>query len=150
MSILYSKILVPLDGSTFAETALPHAIALASKFNSNLTLVKVFETPHVYQAAADQGVLMDIHQAAMKEASNYLERVKANLVAEGLSVTVDFMEGRDVPAMILEAIEETGADLVVMSTHGRSGLDRWRFGSVAQRVARHSPVPVVLVQSKKP
>jgi nucleotide-binding universal stress UspA family protein len=51
--------------------------------------------------------------------------------------------------MILEAIEESGADLVVMSTHGRSGLDRWRFGSVAERVARHTSVPVVLIRPKK-
>jgi len=58
---MYTSILVPLDGSSFAETALPHAITLASKFDSKLTMVKVFETPHVYQAVADQGVLKDIH-----------------------------------------------------------------------------------------
>lgn len=149
MSILYTKILVPLDGSSFAEMALPHASAIASKFNCSLMLVKVFETPQMYQSVADQGVLMDIHQAAVNEASDYLERIRANLATEGLSVAIDFIEGSDVPAMILEAIEECGADLVVMSTHGRSGLDRWRFGSVAQRVARHSPVPVVLVQPKR-
>ena len=91
---------------------------------------------------------MDIHQAAVKDASAYLEKVKDKLVVEGLPVAIHFIEGGDVPAMILEAIEEIGADLVVMSTHGRSGLERWRFGSVAQRVARHSPVPVVLVQPK--
>ena len=58
---MYTNILVPLDGSSFSETALPHATALASKFDSKLTLVKVFETPQVYQSVADQGVLKDIH-----------------------------------------------------------------------------------------
>jgi len=148
MSIVYSEILVPLDGSPFAETALPHAVAIASKFGSHMTLVKVFETPHVYQAVAEQGVLMDVHQAAVKAALGYLDEVKANLEAEGVSVAIDFLEGEDVPAMILEAIEVIGADLVVMSTHGRSGLDRWMFGSVARRVTRHSQVPVVLIHPK--
>jgi len=90
--------------------------------------------------------LNDIHQAAIWDVSDYLEGVKSRLVAEGLSVEYEFIEGGNVPAAILEAIEERGADLIVMSTHGRTGLDRWRFGSVAQRVARHSPVPVVLIR----
>ncbi len=145
---MYTNILVPLDGSSFAETALPHAIALASKFECKVTLVKVFETPHVYQSAASQGILMDIHQAAIREAVDYLEGVKTRLEAEGLSVEIDFLEGENVPLILLEAIKGNGADLVVMSTHGRSGLDHWRFGSVAQRVARHSAIPVVLVQPK--
>jgi nucleotide-binding universal stress UspA family protein len=145
---MYTNILVPLDGSAFAETALPHASALAAKFDCKITLVKVFETPHVYQSAVEQGVLMDIHEAAVKDASDYLEAQKAKLTAEGLSVEINFIEGGNVAAMILEAIEESGADLVVMSTHGRSGLDRWRFGSVAERVARHASVPVVLIRPK--
>jgi nucleotide-binding universal stress UspA family protein len=145
---MYTNILVPLDGSAFAETALPHASALAAKFDCKITLVKVFETPHVYQSAVEQGVLMDIHEAAVKDASDYLEAQKVKLAAAGLSVEVDFIEGGNVAAMILEAIEESGADLVVMSTHGRSGLDRWRFGSVAERVARHASVPVVLIRPK--
>jgi nucleotide-binding universal stress UspA family protein len=146
---MYTNMLVPLDGSPFAEIALPHATALASKFNSKLTLVKVFETPHVYQSVANQALLNDIHIAAIKEASDYLEAVKAKLTAEGFTVEIHFVEGDNVAAMLLEAIEASGADLVVMSTHGRSGLDRWRFGSVAQRVARHSPVPVVLIRPQK-
>lgn len=145
---MYTNILVPLDGSSFAETALLHATALASKFDSKLTLVKVFETPHIYQSAADQGVLKDIQMAAIKEAADYLETVKARLIADGFSVDIDFIEGGNVAAMILEAIEECGADLVVMSTHGHTGFDRWRFGSVAQRVARHTTVPIVLIRPK--
>ena len=65
------------------------------------------------------------------------------------TLAIDFVEGSDVPAMILEAIEECGADLVIMSRQGRSGLERWRFVSGAQRAARHSPAPVVLVQPKR-
>ena len=146
---MYTNILVPLDGSSFAEMALSHASALAAKFECKVTLVKVFENPHIYQAAVDQGVLEDIHRAAIKDASDYLESVKANLTAEGLSIELDLIEGDNVAAMLLEAIEECGADLVVMSTHGRSGFDRWRFGSVAQRVSRHTTVPIVLIRPKK-
>ncbi|MEW5959210.1 MAG: universal stress protein [Chloroflexota bacterium] len=146
---MYTNILVPLDGSTFAETALPHVSALAAKFGCKVTLVIIFETPQIYQFIdKTDGVLDDIHQAAIRQASDYLEGVKANLTAEGHSVEIKVIEGGHVAGLILEAIEESGADLVVMSTHGRSGLDRWRFGSVAQRVARHSPVPVVLIRPK--
>jgi nucleotide-binding universal stress UspA family protein len=118
---MYTNILVPLDGSPFSELALPHAAALADKFDCKITLVTVFETPHIYQSFLDQN-------------------------GGGLSVDYEFIEGGNVPAAILETIEENGADLIVMCTHGRTGLDRWRFGSVAQRVARHSPVPVVLIR----
>lgn len=144
---MYTHILVPLDGSPFSESALPHASALADKFDCKITLVEVFETPYVYQAVMDkdEGVLNDIHQAAIRQTSDYLEGVKSRLIAEGLSVDYVFIEGDDIPALILETIEESGADLIVMSTHGRTGLGRWRFGSVAQRIARHSPVPVVLI-----
>jgi nucleotide-binding universal stress UspA family protein len=146
--LMYTNILVPLDGSPFAESALPHAAALAGKFACKITLITVFETPHVYQAHlnGDDGVLNDIHQGALRQASDYLDEVKSNLDAEGLSVDIIVREGDNIPALILETTEESGADLVVMSTHGRSGLDQWRFGSVAQRVARHCSVPVVLVQ----
>ena len=147
---MYTNILVPLDGSSFAETALPHASALATKFGCKITLAKAIKPAYFYQFVDNPaGVLKDIHLAARKQAADYLEGVKANLTAEGLSVTIDFIEGGDVPSMILEAIEESGADLVVMSTHGRSGLERWRFGSVAQRVARHATVTTVLVRPKK-
>ena len=91
---------------------------------------------------------MDIHQAAVKDSSDYLHEVKNKLIAEGLKVEVNFIEGYNVPVLLLEAIEESRADLVVMSTHGRSGLDRWRFGSVAQRIVRHSSVPIVLIHPK--
>jgi len=144
---MYTNILVPLDGSPFSESALPHAAALADKFACKITLITVFETPHIYQVVMDrdEGVLNDIHQAAIRDACDYLEGVKSRLGAQGLSVDYQCTEGGNIPALILESIEESGADLVVMSTHGRTGLDRWRFGSVAQRVARHSTVPVVLV-----
>lgn len=143
---MYQNILVPLDGSTFAETALPHAAALAEKFESKLTLVNVFETPHIYQKTVDQGVLMDIHQTAVREAATYLNAQKAKLEADGLNVQIDFIEGSNITDMLIEAIAESDADLVVMSTHGQGDLLHWHFGSVAQRVARHSPVPIVRVQ----
>lgn len=145
---MYSNILVPLDGSSFAETALPHAVALAEKFNCTLTLVNVFETPPVYQKALEQGVIDDIHAAAVQQANAYLEEQKGRLSAENLTIVTGYVEGHNVASMLLEAIAESGADLVVMSTHGANDLLRWRFGSVAQRVARHSPVPIVLVQPK--
>ncbi len=147
---MYTNILVPLDGSAFAELALPHASALAAKFECKITLVKVCEPAHFYQSVDNiEGVMEDVRQAAVKETTDYLEAVKARLTADGLDVDIDFIEGGNVPSMILEAIEESGADLVVMCTHGRSGIERWRFGSVAERVARHTTVTTVLVRPSK-
>ena len=138
------------EGLDFISTSLArfggtYPFFLVNPLNSRRA-VKVLEIPHVYQSVADQGVLEDIHRAAIKDASDYLESVKANLTADGLSVEIDLIEGDNVAAMLLEAIEECGADLVVMSTHGRTSFDRWRFGSVAQRVARHTTVTTVLVR----
>ena len=147
---MYENILVPLDGSNFAEIALPHAVAFAAKFGSKITLVSVFETPHIYQSVErDDGVLNDIHQAAIRGVSEYLERIKVDLIAQGLIVETTFIESANVPGALLQAIDDGGADLIVMSTHGRTGIDQWRFGSVAQRVARHTTVPVVLIRPKK-
>jgi nucleotide-binding universal stress UspA family protein len=146
---MFKHILLPLDGSRFAEAALPHALELARKFGGELTLLSVV-TPPVYieddwmMDATD--VFMQVYASAREEAEAYLGKCQHGLHQQGYKVHARVVEGVSVPTLIMEAATEAGADAIVMSTHGRSGLTRWVLGSVAENVLRHATIPVLLVR----
>ncbi len=142
---MYRKILVPLDGSSFAETALAHARALAQCTGAEIYLVRVAVQP-IYEYAAPEPVLYQaLREDTEAEAAKYLERVAADLTAEGFKVTAESCTG-PVAETILDYAQEIRADLIVMSTHGRSGLARWFIGSVADKVVRAAILPVLLAR----
>jgi len=137
----YEKILVPLDGSKLAEVALPHAEALTKAFDAQLTLLgavqifKASDTFHPGQIDAD-----DI-------AVRYL-RQKADLL-RGRQISVDTkVSVGDAPSIIVDYAHQDAVDLIVMATHGRSGVKRWVLGSTADRVVRSTEKPVWLVRAK--
>jgi nucleotide-binding universal stress UspA family protein len=137
-------ILVPLDGSRLAATAVPYAVTLARASEARVTLLAVAESPPEHaglpSAAAQEG-----DERHVTESTAYLESVAAAMRAHGLTVTTVVRHGN--PASeILAASEDEGCSLIVMSTHGRTGLERLRMGSVAQHVLRHSIVPTLVVQ----
>lgn len=140
----YRTILVPLDGSTLSEGALPTATALARKTGARLVLVKAAWPPAVVGPAPVEEQFGDVREAQL-----YLEDVAADLRAEGYTVKTA-VHYTPVAQGILTEVEVSQADLVVMTTHGRSGLGRWIFGSVAEAVMAHSPVPVWLVRANLP
>lgn len=121
--------LVPLDGSMFAEQALHPAQYLAQRYGAAVRLVRV--------EAAGSGLL--------REAPDYLERTAASIEASGLSVSFVLREGTATSEILSEA-RSCCASVIVMATHGRSGVGRWLYGSTADYVLHHSPVPVMLVQ----
>lgn len=131
---MYKEILVPLDGSPLAEQALTAAKGIVAALGANLTLLRV-----IPESDASDGV-----QAleARQEAETYVANI-ANQIG-GASVKTAVRAGHAAPAILAE-VEERGIDLIAMSTHGRSGLGRWIYGSVADDVMRHAPVPVILV-----
>lgn len=137
-------ILVPLDGSRLAATAVPYVLTLARTFDARISLLAVVAFPPVHHglpsAAAEEG---DGRQVT--ESTAYLESVAAALRARGLAVTTVVRHG-DPASEILAASEEEGCSLVVMSTHGRTGLERLRMGSVARRVVRHAIIPTLVVR----
>jgi nucleotide-binding universal stress UspA family protein len=144
----YKTILVPLDGSLFAEQALHEARALAAATGAGLVLVcAVFEFPEL---RAVQGARDDITkwQGEAARIVSYLDRTAEVLKAEGLTVRTRLEYGAPADA-ILHACEMTGADLIVMSNHGRSGLDRPWLGSVALKVVQSALWPVLLVCAKE-
>ena len=138
---MYRRILVPLDGSALAERALPYAEALAKRTGATLRLVQAVLAPVV-----PSNNWARAQQRAVMQAEEYLRRTSAALAERGTAAETAVVYG-DAAGVILDTVEAWPADLVVMATHGRSGLGRWLYGSVAKAVLVRSPVPVLLVRA---
>lgn len=144
------RILVPLDGSETSETALPAATEVARAFAAQVLLLSVVPTPETApperaatrlmpSAAAE---VLDLEASQVRE---YLHSVAARLAAAGVVVT-GAVERGDAVRMLLQVTQTSGADLIVMATHGRSGLAGAWAGSVASRVIAGTMLPVLLVR----
>ncbi|MGE3270216.1 MAG: universal stress protein [Chloroflexota bacterium] len=136
---MMKNILLPLDGSPLAELAIPYAATMARRAGATVVLVQAV------QAHTPPGVdQTDAELAVMDRAQAYLRSVEARLTAEQVRVAAHVYY--DEPAhALLDAAERQSVDLIVMSTHGRSGIGRMLYGSVADLVLRHATVPVFLV-----
>lgn len=137
------RILVPLDGSETAEQILNQVAPLAAKLEAEIVLLQA--VPGLSDTLAGSHIALDIARAAIEEdkkkAAEYLEGVAASLRPQGLNVSVLVGEG-PAAASILHHLKDVS--LVAMSTHGRSGVRRTLFGSVADEVVRHSHLPVLV------
>lgn len=139
---MYKHILVPLDGSTFAEAALPLALALTRKTNASLHLVSVVEPIPAFAYA-------EWEPAALDWSTQYLDSVAERIAANaGGDVTTAVHSGRVVETLGAE-ITKLGVDLVVMATHGRGVLSRAWLGSVADAFMREAEVPVLFVHPEE-
>ena len=138
-------ILVPLDASPLAERALPYAAGLASIAGARLVLLRIPDRP-------PPGVRpSEIQGGAVSFAEEYLAEIADRFRALGVAADTSVPEGSGVAAQgILEAVRTREVDLVVMTTHGRSGLGRWVYGGVAHAVLAHCPVPVLLARAWLP
>lgn len=145
---MYKRILLPLDGSSLAERALPHAVAQAERFQAELVLLRVLE-PLSELLGKTSPVIADAEARTREMARDYLERVADRVRKQGVSVRVDAIEGRPHHA-IVEYVQTNEVDLIVICARGRSGMSRWLMGSVADRVIRGADVPVLLVRAVKP
>ncbi len=147
---MYKKILVPLDGSELAEHVLEHVKAVAKGgHDPQVILLQVIE-PLLISFKADITVANNYREAEDKfEASikDYLSRVAETLKQSGIAVetAITNITHGSAAGEILNYATENGVDLIVMSTHGKSGSSRWHFGSVSDRVASHSAIPVLIV-----
>jgi nucleotide-binding universal stress UspA family protein len=148
---MYKEILVPLDGSELAEAAVPHALELAKAFGAQVALFSVVEPIGVYPQPGVVGPVVSIAVNVEEEMENirqYLEKVADRLKAEGIRVQRVVREG-DPASLICDYAQESKADVIVMSTHGRSGIQRWVYGSVADRVLRGAKIPVLLIRARE-
>ncbi len=130
------KILVPLDGSTLSDHILEQVDRLLVREDAEVRLLRVLP-PVDYEAAPDQ-------RLSVLEAQRHLGACREELSARGASVTSVALANGDPAGKILEYADKYRPSLIAMSTHGRTGLKRWSRGSVAERVLRHSPFPVLL------
>jgi nucleotide-binding universal stress UspA family protein len=155
---VYEHLLVALDGSPTAERVLEHTEALAKAFGSTVTLFRatvtaealMVQTAGAGQSVGDVGPLIDptpILDAEREEAISYLNGVAARLKQHNLNVFTEHFEGPPAEE-IVERARALDVSLILMTTHGRSGLARAVFGSVADSVLRHADCPVLMVRVK--
>jgi nucleotide-binding universal stress UspA family protein len=149
---MFSKILVPLDGSELSERALKPAFALAERFKAEVILLRIalseetlVNVPPI--AVFEYGARPPSPLQSLKEAEAYLEHIKLRLLESPVAVQSHVLFGPP-PAVIVATAREQHADLIVMSTHGRAGISRLVYGSVAEAVLRGSPVPVLLIPDR--
>ncbi|MDQ2717452.1 MAG: universal stress protein [Chloroflexota bacterium] len=144
---MFKRILVPLDGSTWAERAIPAAARIARATGGTIVLLQVVNPPMDYTASLAQPVVLaePAMEAEIAEANRYLADLVETALPKTIDTKIEVISGSAAPT-ILGTIEEQQIDLVVMCSHGNTGMKRWMLGSVAQKVARHGPVPVLVLR----
>jgi nucleotide-binding universal stress UspA family protein len=150
---MYKKILVPLDGSKLAECALPSVEELAKGCGTEeVILVSVTERVQGYRPVEDpsqplgQRLVPEAAGKKERQAQRYLERIAKAIDAKGIKIRTAALLGNPAEEIAIYA-KHPGCDIIVMSSHGRSGPSRWAHGSVADRVLRSSCVPVLMVRA---
>lgn len=150
-----STIIVPLDGSSLAECAVPVALRLVQPEDGRLILLRV---PVYAEAQAPIGAEYNMFwpeirdapsnfRQVYQDAEQYLTHVAAQYEKQGVTVTARVEEG-DRAGAIVDLAAETRADLIVMTTHGRTGVSRWIIGSITERVLHDAPCPVLAVRAQ--
>ena len=146
---MYARILVPVDASHAAAAAMTEAARLARLCDARLRLLHVAEAglPSA-EAILYQTVPADLGSTALQAGAALLERLRDDAIREGSAVDSVLIEsdGRKVHEIVNEQAQAWGAELLVLGTHGRRGVDRFLAGSVAEQVVRHADVPVLLVR----
>jgi len=153
---MYERLLVPLDGSTVGEAALPYVESLASKLapanRVEITLIQVI-SDLTFDFLTEQDAAQLPHpQNELEQIKSlsqaYLEKIADRLRSKGLEVKTMVTEGHAAEE-ILKASQQFNVDLIAMSTHGRSGLGRWAMGSITDKVLHESAIPVLTVRARR-
>lgn len=141
------KILVPVDFSPFSDKAVQYALFLAEKFEAEITLL---HTVLLFQEDINEEEHMKAYEGVVRrrleERSAQLDIQRKTVETRGIRVRSELLRGISAADTILDYIFENEFDLVVLGTHGRTGLRKWISGSVAERIVRLSPIPVMTIQ----
>lgn len=143
---MFSRIVVPLDGSARARQAIPVAARIARACEGSIVLLSVLSPPLDLASQAQLALTPpEDWGAEHKKIARELARLAASEELEGVESVTEVTEGSPA-AVILDRARALQADLIVLCSHGRTGITRWALGSVAQKVARQSPVPVLILR----
>jgi nucleotide-binding universal stress UspA family protein len=150
--MMFKSILVPLDGSTLSERAIPVAARMARASGAEVVLLRVVRPRVEYRYGAylvqmPSSTIENMVQTDLDDAARYLESVAAASDLTGVHTTTEVDSG-SAAAMILQTVQARHIGLVVMSSHGDTGIKRWVLGSVAQKVARHASAPVLVLRDQ--
>ena len=142
---MYKRVVIPLDGSRLAEGILPFILQIAGPLDLEVVLVRVM--PLIMPQAIEGTTHFNVDNVAarLNEAREYLAPITDDLRRRGVRVTIDARHGEPV-AEIVAAARAAKADLIAMTTHGRTGLSRLLFGSVAEAVLRQTEIPVLMMR----
>ncbi|HEV2659676.1 MAG TPA: universal stress protein [Ktedonobacteraceae bacterium] len=140
---MFQRILVPLDGSDRAEQAIVTAVNLAHASGGSIVLLQVIN-PDIAHLESP-GISMETLDAEIERAKQYLAMIAASNILSDISVTTEVLTG-DPALTIFPAAHAQQADLIVMCSHGSTGVRRWGIGSVSQKVARCCPLPVLILR----
>jgi nucleotide-binding universal stress UspA family protein len=148
---MYKKILVPLDGSELAECVLPHVESIAKGCGvQNVVFLRVVEPFHMPVSGVGAGFSEEDMKRMNSEnraaAENYLSQLANRTKYDGVNVQAQVISGRAAES-IADYATKNAIDLITIATHGRSGVSRWVWGSVADRVIRSACVPVLMVRA---
>jgi universal stress protein A len=145
------RILVPIDFSPTSDQALHYAAALAEEFGASLKIVHVIEDRLMtgpWPAEVYLGELPKLREDLVKDAERRMVTCLESLTAKNIAATGEVLIGGP-SHVILEQASTSAVDLIVMGTHGRTGITHLLIGSVAERIIRHAPCPVFVVRQKK-
>jgi len=144
---MLDHILVPVDGSPLAECVLPHTVALAQAFGARVTLLRVLERAHIAgQTRSVDPLGWHIRKA---EAGSYLDGLTARLQKAGLRTDTKLLEGQ-AAEHIIEFARGQNVSLIILSSHGRSGLGGWNISSVVQKITLQACMPTMIVRAYRP
>ena len=142
---MYKRVVVPLDGSPLAEAMLQFIVYIASPLDLEVALLQVVKAAPPYLTETMRSVVLENAERSLAEARAYLGGLGEGLSAKGIRVRIEVRRGEPVDEIVACA-REIDADLIAMTTHGRSGLGRLLFGSVAEAVLRQAEIPVFLMR----
>jgi len=146
---MYKKILVPLDGSSLAECVIPHIEAIAKPSHSQVELISIVvpvEIPTRGKIALSDDDLKQIDNEVKKEMHKYLDEIAERLKRSGVNANPVILTGKPAESLI-EYATNNSVDLLIMATHGRSGITKWFWGSIAEKVLRAITVPILLIKT---
>jgi nucleotide-binding universal stress UspA family protein len=144
---MYQKVLVPLDGSELAESVLPHVIAMVKEgFVKEIIVLNITDINIPYGDIGAIPNFVEYHDSQVNLFRKYLDDIESQLLSEGIKVKSETIVGHRPAQTIIDFSRQKGVNLIVMATHGYTGVRKMLLGSVALKVLHESHIPVLLVR----